>query len=341
MKKQVSLAAVAVATAISATAAQAEEVKISGKVFYDYSSQSSTVGATTTKTSGGNISRTYLTAQKKLDDTWSAKVTFDSALDSNLAAAGSKANNVFLKIAQLTGSFSDEVNVKLGMISTPWIGYADGLNGHRYIAKSYVDQQKLDSSADAGIGVFGKVGMISYDVVSVNGGGYGNTTKTDATDINLRVGASPIEHLTVDFGYRSGYKGTKGSAAAGGGNDTDNTLTQIMATYGLEVNGLSYRAGLNIINNKADDKIANTSTTLKGQELWVWARQGDIGGFIRYESTDTGAPGSATEKRTVLALDYHASKDVTFSLVSDSTTDTGGVSGNKASATGVFSQFKF
>ena len=334
MKKHVSFTALAIATAMSATAAQAEDVKVSGKVFFDYTSNTATGAADTT---GGDISRTYLTAKSKLDDTWSVKLTFDSAFNKNSTG---KANEVFLKTAQLTGKFSDAVNVKLGMIGTPWIGYEDGLNGHRFIAKSYVDTNKLDSSADAGIGAFGKVSMLNYDVVMVNGGGYGNTARSEKTDLNLRVGANLDEFmkgLTFDFGYRSGYNGK----FVKGASETKNTLTQMLVTYGQEVNGLDYRAGFNMINNKAEDALAATSNTVKGQELWVRARSGEFGGYLRYESTDTGVAGAATEKRTVVAADYYASKNVILSLVSDSVADAKGVAGDKTSKTGLYAQYKF
>jgi hypothetical protein len=334
MKKQVSLTALALATALTATASHADDIKVSGKVFLDYSKHSSTTPpASAVDTTGANISRTYLSLKKKIDDTWSAKVTIDSAYDSS---AIKKHNNVFLKKAQLTGKFSDALNVKLGMIGTPWIGYQDKLNGHRYVSKSFVDTHHMASSADAGVGVFGKVDMFSYDIVSINGGGYGNTAVTAKTDLEARFGIKPMDGLTVDLGYRSGYLGKYVATVA----EKKNTLTQLLLTYGQK-GDVSFRVGANFISNKVDDQLTNTSVTEKGTELWAWVRSGEFGGYLRSESLDNGVTGSATEKRTVVSLDYHATKGTVISLVSDSTTDKSGTAGKKASTVGLFTQFKF
>ncbi|MDX8383773.1 MAG: hypothetical protein R8M45_06815, partial [Ghiorsea sp.] len=342
MKKQVSLAAIALATAITSTSAIAgDDIKVSGKVFFDYNIHSSTKAGVTDKTAGGNVSRTYLSAKKKIDKTWSAKLTLDSAYDKVAGPAGMKSNQVFLKKAQLTGKFLNKaVNVKLGIIGTPWIGYEDKLGKHRHVSKSFADTHKLGSSADAGIGVFGKImdGMISYDIVSINGGGYGNTKITDKTDLELRVGTKPIKGLTLDLGYRTGYKGK----FVAGSKEDKNTLMQVLVTYGQKINDLSYRAGFNYISNDVKNELpAGVTTNEKGTEFWAWARQGDFGGFIRNESWDNGVTTASTEKRIVFGADYYAAKGVIVSLVSDSTTDVKGVSGDKKSKTGLFTQFKF
>lgn len=331
MKKKILIGALALmATSSGAASALAEDIKISGRVFFDYS----TKDKNGVQSTGGDITRTYITAAKKMDDRWSAKITIDSAL--NTKATG-RSNQVFLKNAQLTGKFSDALNVKLGLIGTPWIGYADGLNGHRYIAKSYSDTHGLDSSADAGLGVFGKLmnGDLAYDVVLVNGGGYGNTKATDATDINARVGIEFIKGLTVDVGFRNGYKGSKGAAT-----ESKSTLIQALVSYGNTMDTLTYRAGINLINSKTSPTAGGSSTDT-GQEIWLTARQGDWGGYVRVENTSFDAAGSTSEVRTVVSADYHASQDIVFSLVNDTTSDVGGINGVKNTITGLYSQFKF
>ncbi|MDQ6988259.1 MAG: hypothetical protein Q9M19_00120 [Mariprofundaceae bacterium] len=333
MKTSISIAAVALSTALAATSAFAADIQVSGKVFADYSTSTATGNPAKT---GTTLSRTYLSVKKKIDDTWSVKLTLDSAYD----AATAKHNNVFLKKAQMTGKFSDEVNVKFGMISTPWIGYEDKLGKHRHVSKSFADTHKLGSSADAGMGVFGSVldGMLSYDVVSINGGGYGNTVITEKSDIELRVGVQPIEGLTLDVGYRNGYKG----AFVANTTENKNTLTQIMVTYGAKIDGLSYRAGLNMISNDVKNELpTGTTVNEKGTEIWAWARKGEFGGFMRSESWDNDSTGAATEKRTVFGADYYPAKGLIVSLVFDSTTDVKGVAGDDKSKTGLFTQFKF
>jgi len=324
MKKTISLAAIALTAVTTVSTAQAGDIKVSGKVFADYSIHTAKGKS---DQAGVTISRAYLTAKKKVNKTWSAKVTLDSALNSK---HNGKKSEVFLKTAQLTGKFSKAFNVKVGLIGTPWIGYEDKLGKHRHVSKSFVDAHKMDSSADAGAGVFGKLmnGMISYDVVSVNGGGYGNTTITTGNDINVRVGVQPLKGLTLDFGYRNGYLGK--------GNTVDKTtLIQALVTYGNNIGDLSYRAAFNFINN---DKVA---TTEKAQEAWAWVRMNQVGAYVRYENLDHGVAGSAKETRTVVSADYFAAKGIVLSAVYDATANSAGTSGNDKSKMGLFTKFAF
>jgi len=334
IKSTIRVAALIAAAAV-ATPAFAGDTVVKGKVFFDYGSKVVTkANGTKTTTSGGNITRTYLTVKHKLDDVWSARVTFDSSL--NTKTTGKK-NEVFLKYANLTGKFMPELNVKLGLIETPWIGYEDKLGKHRYISKSYVDKQKFDHSADAGLGVFGKFsdGLVSYDVVIVNGTGYGDTTRTNGQDINARIGFAPVEGLTIDFGYRNGYKGTRVNNLP----DTKDTLAQAMVTYGTS----DFRVGANYIRH---DSTPNAAVTVKdlGLDIWAWVNITDsLGVFANYESTkfDKDAVNPVTEKRTVVSLDYKASKKVKLSVAYTNIKDLHGVAGAKETIAGLYSQFKF
>ena len=118
------------------------------------------------------------------------------------------------------------------------------------------------------------------------------------------------------------------------------TLTQFLVTYGQK-GDIDYRVGFNMIRNKVDAVTPANSLTEKGTELWAWARKDKFGGYLRSETLDNGKANSATEKRLVVSLDYHATKAVVVSLVSDSTSDVAGVAGDKKSKTGLFTQFKF
>jgi len=329
MKPQVTLAVFALASTLATTSAQADDLNISGKIFFDYSKHTETGK---TNLMDGTINRTYLTTKKHINGMWSSKVTFDSSYD----PASKKHNNVFLKTAQVTGKISDQLNIKLGMIATPWIGYEDNLNGHRFVTNSFADTHHMAHSADAGVGVFGNIDMFSYDIVSINGEGYTDTAKTEKTDIEARFGVKPIDGLTIDLGYRDGYKGQY----VAGTTETQNTLTQLLVTYGQE-GDLSYRVGANVISNNVDDQIANVSITEKGAELWAWVRSGEFGGYVRNESLDFDITSKAIESRNIVSLDYYAAKGAIISLVYDDTTDLNGVSGDSKTTTGVFTQFKF
>ena len=156
---------------------------------------------------GVALDRAYFTAKYQFDDIWSMRLTSDATIDTGL----SKQTNIYIKYAYLRGNFSDAFAVDAGVIGTPWIGYENKLNTHRYVYKSFTDFEKFDDSADAGVGASGKLGdgLFQYAVAGVNGGGYSKIAKTAAVDFNSRLGFYPIEGLTFDLQFRDGYKGTK------------------------------------------------------------------------------------------------------------------------------------
>jgi len=335
-------AALLIATAI-ATPAFAGDTQVSGKIYFDYSSASKTVGNVKTTNIGGNLTRTYLQVKHKLDDTWTATFKVDSAYEVN----NKKKTGVYVKTAQLSGSFMPELNVKFGVIGTPWIGHQEHLEGHRYITKTFVDTQGLDSSADAGIGIYGKVadGLFNYTITEVNGKGYGDIKRGGSQDLNARIGFAPVEGLTIDFGFRDGYMGAKTTTQTSTLALTKYTLTQAMVTYGM---GHDFRVGADYIVDNA--KTNGASTKLKGLSVFGWANLTDqFGAFVKYETAKlSGAAGTlkkmtgrATENTTVVSLDYKASKKVLLSLAYTDIKDLHGVSGDKERIAGVYSQFKF
>jgi len=342
-------AALMVAT-MAASPAFASDIKFGGKIYADMTqSDVTTAGAAgaagvKTTTRGANLTRSYFSAETNLDDTWSVAFKVDV---SNEAKSGlSKANSIFLKQAQLTGHFGESFNAKLGIIGTAWVGHEEHMFGHRYISKGFVDTQGLDSSADAGLGVFGKVadGMFHYEVDLVNGAGYGNTTATNGQDFNSRFGIN-VSGLTVDLGLRSGYMGTKTKINNVSTPGTKYVLTQLMVTYGM---GHDFRVGGIVINDKMTPA-AGLSGKLTGMDVFAQAKFNDqFGAFATYQTAKISngiavkkITGTATEKRTVVSVDYQAQKNVLLSLALTNVKDLNGVAGNKENVAGLYSQFKF
>jgi hypothetical protein len=135
-------------------------IEISGVLFMDYSyllsSKDSVTKAEENKQDSFNLTRAYLTASKKIDDVWSAKLTLD-ACGNNSA----KDNDAFLKNAYVQyGKKLDVVDLKVqaGLTGTPIIGLLDGFTGSRWIYQNYLDKssdisgKSFDvSSADTGL----------------------------------------------------------------------------------------------------------------------------------------------------------------------------------------------
>lgn len=330
----------------------ASKLKIGGKFFLNATDYKVTKnGVTDTKTRGVAVDRAYFTAKYYFDKDWMMRITTDMVVDPKLK---SKNSNIFLKYAYVEGKLmGDAVVLRLGQSHTPWIDYEQGLWKHRYVSKVLVDTQKYDASSDLGIGLKGKVadGLVGYFVTATNGAGYSNpTTKKTAgssVDFDSRVSFYPVKGLTLDFGYRTGYKGTKSLIKGVVGSNTKSTMYQVMASYGTH----DYRIGANFINNvdKVDGATANKAKE-DAMALWGWGKfGGGFGAFGRYESTkdklNANAANPQKEVRYVLGAEYSPRKHVTFSLVYDKTnfTNLKSVLGKTEQKTqvGLYSQVKF
>jgi len=296
-----------------------------------------------TKSSGLAVDRAYLTVQYKADDVWSMKLTADAAHNSSKTSG--KKTEVFIKNAFVKGAFAPAANFTIGVIGTPWIGYENKLDGHRYITKAYTDTKGFDSSADAGVGLSGKFadGMVGYAVAVVNGKGYGDIGESNAVDYNSRIGIYPVQGLTLDFQYRGGYKGTKKQPIIA--TEAKSTLMQAMATYSVDKD---FRIGANYIQNKAKLTSTNVETKTSAIAAWGWAKLGnDFGAYGRYENSKVDVSNVTTnekENRYVVGLEYFASKNITMSLAWDQSkvkNEIGTGSTIKDSRYGLFTQAKF
>ncbi|EAU55094.1 hypothetical protein [Mariprofundus ferrooxydans] len=329
------------------------KLKLSGKVFVDVTnskSDTTTAGVTsTTKTQGFNLGRAYLTGKYYFNSDWMMRITTDVATET--AAGLGKTTNVYLKYAYLEGKlYGKALEMRLGVSHNPWIDYEQGLWKHRYFSKVSSDEFKYDDSADIGIGFKGKLadGLIGYWVTAVNGGGYGNLTKSNGIDYKSRVSIYPIEGLTIDLGYNTGYRGKKTFVANVATNPLKQSMYQIMVTYGTH----DFRIGANYISNK--DK-ASKNIDAKTAALWGWANVGNGFGVVgRYEQEKSNTlvagaipAGQAKQKRTrfLAGVSYDPTKHVTFTLgyIQDKTTALAHVVGDIAKTTqiGVWSQYTY
>ena len=177
----------------------------------------------------------------------------------------------------------------------------DHLWAHRYVSKIMPDRLGLESSADAGIGLAGRVlgGKIRYQMAILNGAGYNNTKLTNGQDESIRLELRPFQGLIAEVGYRTGYRGKKsfnnGQTSFSGLTTTNTTpgtagifggrqrMVHAMLTYG---SGKDYRVGVNYIKDK-DRAKQYLETTAYG--AWGWANvvktsMGTLGVLGRYEN---------------------------------------------------------
>ena len=162
------------------------------------------------------VKRAYLGYGYKLADGFTAKVTFDVGKNS----AGSN-YTAFLKIASLSWQASDKLNLSFGMIGSKNFKFMEKAWGKRYIYKSFQDQNKWASSADAGANLtYNLSDNLIIDAQLLNGEGYKSLQGPDglmrgsagltfnADDISFRVARDVVPRTMYYDDYESQYINT-------------------------------------------------------------------------------------------------------------------------------------
>lgn len=324
-----------------------KKLKLEGLVFADMTKKdTTTAGLKQPGTAGTNVTRAYVTAKYYLNKDWMFRITTDFAPEAGLR----KKNNVYIKYAYMEGKLAGDAAVmRLGVSHEPWIDYEQHLWKHRYFTKVTSDEFKYDNSADAGVGLKGKLadGMVNYWITQSNGGGYGNTASTGKTDTNARIGLNVLEGLTIDAQYRRGFRG----AYTAGAGKQSGSLTQFMVSYGTS----DFRVGGNYLINDDKNLGKASAANAKANTYALWGHGSIANGFGlvgRYEvetsKPSTGLTAAQVKQkrtRTVIGVDYSPVKGIDFTLgyVNDKTKNSGYAAAagvNKTTTYGLWSQIK-
>lgn len=203
------LAAAVVAVGLSGMSARAGELKLSGKIFSDFTFKQNVDDATneTMPDSGVglDVKRFYLTAEYTYDEHLSARFRTD------IGDKGAKRFDVFVKHAYVQLKLSPALWLRAGAADLPWVPWGEDRNGLRYVENELLDRTGFGTSADWGLHVGGETqkGLLSYQVSVVNGRGYGDLTRSQAPTVEARVSSQPLPHLFVGVGGQVGTLGQK------------------------------------------------------------------------------------------------------------------------------------
>ena len=202
----------------------------------------------------------------------------------------------------------------------PWIPFAEGVYGYRYIENTLIDRVKLGNSADWGIHVSGKFanGMFNYAVSAVNGAGYknpfgpSNQARLKSIDFEGRVSAN-FDNITLALG---GYDGKLGKDMEGSVTHHTATRFNALAAYtddNIRV-GVEYFAAQNFLN------VANTTTdkdngfsgfaSYKFDPKW-----GVFGRYDWVQEKTTSANGKPRDGYFNVGVEWTPAKIVSLSLV--------------------------
>ena len=168
--------------------------KLTGEVYFGWSKglQNSSV------LNGFDVQRVYLTYKQKLDKGAALRVTLDVGRLSTVFDTSKKSQNLysFLKYAYLELPMNPLAELSLTgrfcLQQTVWIDFVNKIWSHNYIAKAFVDNEGVMSSADFGVGATGKLTIsgipeIEYHSTLLNGSGYKLPEQNGAKDIALRL----------------------------------------------------------------------------------------------------------------------------------------------------------
>jgi hypothetical protein len=188
----------------SPLAAWAENTKVGGTMFADFTNIDQTSNGRKTDASGTglDVKRFYLSVDHKFDDTWSANLTTDFNYVSNDGET-----QLFVKKAYLQGAFDKLATLRVGSANMAWIPFVEDWYGYRFVENTVVDKMKLGNSADWGLHLFGDNGLFNYQISAINGGGYKNPSRSDHVDFEGRVGLQPVKGLMFAVGAYEGDLG--------------------------------------------------------------------------------------------------------------------------------------
>lgn len=292
--------------------------KISGRMYFDvsdYEQKNNGTVPSAQKGVGFDIKRFYIGIDHKFDDVFSANVTTDFTYDSS-----AKVTQLYIKKAYLDAHIADALDVKLGSTDMPWIPFAEGVYGYRYVENTLIDRVKLGNSADWGVHVSGKFagGMINYAVSAINGAGYkapagaGNQIKYKSIDVEGRVSAN-FDGFTLGIG---GYDGKLGKDVEGAVVHHTATRFNALAGYTNDMFrvGVEYFSANNFLNvtNTTTDKDTGYSGFASVKFAPQWAA---FGRYDWVEEKTNAAMGKPRDGYYNVGVEWTPAKIVSVALV--------------------------
>ncbi|MDI7776095.1 porin [Asticcacaulis sp. EMRT-3] len=290
----------------------ADNTTVSGRIYADVTDLSVKTNDVKQPASGfgTDVKRFYIGIDHKFDNIWAVNVTTDfTTVNTN----SGNLDSVYIKKAYVEGKFSPALDVRIGSTDMPWIPYAEGIYGYRYIENTLSDKAHVGTSADWGVHANGKLGPIfSYAISAVNGNGYKNTARAKSVDVEGRLSAKLPQW---DFAI-GGYTGKLGTVYGVATPNTANRFNAIgawhndVARVGVEYfSANDYSAA--IIKGAPEDKADGWSVFGNYQLNPVY------GLVARYDDVKPNKTtvSSREDKYYNVGVTYAAFKNVSFALM--------------------------
>lgn len=319
---------------LAATPAHAVKVndnlEVKGKVFANFISvDGNATSEEDDADSGFHFDRAYFEVRGKLTEEDMVRITLDQK------AADDK---VFVKYAYWQHKYSDAFKIKVGQNHTPLVDYLQSkMWGRRYVAKTFTDNVKAQTSSDLGVSALGKASDSFDYYVSVmngegytkdpNGAGYAVMGRAEFHTGGLHVGL--FAHSETDRNGVDGYDPERAVVYAWWEND----MFQIGGQYLTADDGDDdvFLAGDSTFNDgEGYNVLANIKMPGMGDKTTL---------FVRYDTMDATDSGD-DHTLTIAGIEFEAAKGVMMAF--DYQSDDSGVDGEDSVDTiGIHSQFKF
>lgn len=372
MRKNI-LISLAVAAALAAPLAHADagDTTIGGVIYADFTSINTQNAGTDVDPNGFgvDVSRAYLIVNHQFDDIWSANLTTDfnfASFKNSCTVTGGAVGEtcsvttttpetqLFVKKAYIQGKFNDLAVLRLGSSDNPWIPYAEGVYGYRFVEKTLIDREGFGQSADWGVNLSGANGMVNYSAAIVNGNGYKNPTRSKTMDFEGRLGFTPIDGLIIGVGLYSGQLGQDTEA-----NETKfaavpatpkNTASRVNLLAAWKADGLTVGVEYFTAKNFGSSLIWSTKTDSEDGESVYGSYDfpgTDFGLYARYDNVKPSKDLEPGLKDTYIngGFAWKANKNVTWAVgfKSDQLKDDSAVTpvDKKTQEIGVWAQIKY
>jgi hypothetical protein len=222
---------------------------ISGKAFFNVSNIDHTRSGIDQSDKGTQteLKRFYVGIDHKFNDVFSANITTDfryNAIPDN--GADTKDVLVYVKKAYFQAKLDPAFTIRVGAADLPWVPFAEGVYGYRFVENTLIDRTKFGTSTDWGVHVLGSLAhnLVSYQVSAINGAGYKTLSRSsDTIDVEGRVSVNPVKPITLAVGA---YSGKLGKSAANGVDTRRATRFNALAAY----TDKRFRAGVEYFHAK-------------------------------------------------------------------------------------------
>lgn len=182
------------------------DTKLSGRMYYDITSLDEKADGAKSSNTGVSfdIKRFYVGIDHKFNDIFSANITTDFTYDSTAGAT-----QIYIKKAYVDAKLDPAFEIRLGSTDMPWIPYAEGAYGMRYVEHTIADRDHYGTSADWGVHFLGDLGHgFDYQFSITTGAGYKKTIRTKQPDFEGRIGFKD-NGLTLAIGGKVGLNGVQ------------------------------------------------------------------------------------------------------------------------------------